>query len=73
MLSFQVGVFTKYLLEFFLDLNYTNLTGSEVHFQKKFQHIAKLAIFENNRLTIGEQKNAIENFYHLLLSEIRHV
>ena len=26
---------------------------------------------ENNRLTIGEQKNAIENFYNPLLMEFR--
>ena len=32
------------------------------------QHIGKLAISENNRLTIREQKNAIELFYHLLLT-----
>ena len=31
-------------------------------------HIAKLATFENNRLTIEEQKNAIENFKTLLLT-----
>ena len=34
-------------------------------------HIAKSVIFENNRLTIGEQKNAIQNFYNLLLIEFR--
>ena len=28
---------------------------------------------ENNRLTIGEQKNAIENVYNLLLTEFRHM
>ena len=33
--------------------------------------MTKLAIFENNRLTIGEQKNAIQNFYNLLLTEFR--
>ena len=33
--------------------------------------IAKLVIFENNRLTIGEQKNAIQNFYNPLLTEFR--
>ena len=32
-------------------------------------HIAKLAIFENNRLTIGEQKNAIQNMYNQMLTE----
>ena len=37
----------------------------------KGEHIAKLAIFKNNRLTIGEQKNAIQNFYNLLLTEFR--
>ena len=30
-------------------------------------HIAKLVIFENNGLTIGEQKNAIQNFYNPLV------
>ena len=35
------------------------------------EHIAKLGIFENNGLTIGEQKNAIEKFYTLLLTEFR--
>ena len=34
-------------------------------------HIAKFIIFENNMLTIGEQKNAIHNFYNLLLKEFR--
>ena len=37
----------------------------------KIVHIAKSAIFENNRLTIGQQKNAIQNFYNLLLTEFR--
>ena len=32
-------------------------------------HIAKLAKFQNNGLTIREQKNGIENFYNLLLTE----
>ena len=36
---------------------------------KMSKHIAKLAIFENNRLTIGEQKNTIQNFYNILLME----
>ena len=36
-------------------------------------HIAKLVIFENNGLTIGEQKNAIQNFYNPLLTEFRHM
>ena len=35
--------------------------------------IAKSAIVENNSLTMGEQKNAIENFYYLLLTEFRHM
>ena len=35
------------------------------------KHIAKSVIFENNRLTMGEQKNAILNFYNLLLTEFR--
>ena len=35
--------------------------------------IAKTAIFDNNRLTIGEQKNAIENVYKLLLIEFRYM
>ena len=34
---------------------------------------AEIGIFENNRLAIGEQKNAIENFYALLLTEFRHM
>ena len=34
-------------------------------------HIAKSGIFENNGLTMGEQKNAIEKFYTLLLTEFR--
>ena len=42
-----------------------------VSFQHE-EHIAKSAIIENNSLTIGEQKNAIENFYNLLLTEFRH-
>ena len=29
------------------------------------QHIAKSAVFENNGLTIGVQKDAIENFCYL--------
>ena len=36
-------------------------------------HNAKLAIHENNRLTIGEQKNAIQNYYNLLLTEFPHM
>ena len=32
-------------------------------------YIANLLIFENNKLTIGEEKNAIENFYNLFLPE----
>ena len=35
------------------------------------KHITKLGIFKNNGLTIGEQKNAIEKFYTLLLTEFR--
>ena len=34
-------------------------------------HIAKSVIFENNRLIIEEQKNAIQNAYNLLLTEFR--
>ena len=34
-------------------------------------HNAKLAIHGNNGLTIGEQKNAIQNFYNPLLTEFR--
>ena len=33
-------------------------------------HIAKSPIFENNRLTIGEQKNAIQNFYNPIANRI---
>ena len=36
---------------------------------KRLFHIGKSGIFENNGLTIGEQKNAIEKFYTLLLTE----
>ena len=32
-------------------------------------HSAKQAIHENNGLTIGEQKNTIQNFYNPLLTE----
>ena len=35
--------------------------------------MAKLVIFENNWPTIGEQKNAIENFHNLLQKEFRHI
>ena len=37
------------------------------------QHNAKSAIHENHGLTIGEQKNAIQNFYNPLLIEFRHM
>ena len=36
--------------------------------KKILMHIAKC---KNNRLTIEEQKNAVENLYNLLLKEIR--
>ena len=36
-------------------------------------HKSKSVIFENNGLTIGEQKNAIKNFYNLLLTDFRHM
>ena len=36
-------------------------------------HNAKSAIHENKRLTIGEQKNAIQNLYNPLLTEFRHM
>ena len=36
-------------------------------------HIAKSAIVEYNSLTVGEQKNAIQNFYNLLLTEFHHM
>ena len=39
------------------------------HFDRS---MAKLVILENNRLTIEGQKNAIENFYNLLLTKFRH-
>ena len=39
----------------------------------KHYHIAKLATFENNKLTIGKQKSTIENFYILLLAEFCHM
>ena len=32
-------------------------------------HNARLVIYENNGLTIGEQKNAIQNCYNPLLTE----
>ena len=35
--------------------------------------MAGVLIPENNRLTIGEQKNAIQNIYNLLLTEFRHM
>ena len=34
-------------------------------------HHAKSMIHENNGLTIGEQKNTIQNFYNPLLAELR--
>ena len=37
----------------------------------QYEHNAKLAIHENNGLTIGEQKNPIQNFYNPLLTEFR--
>ena len=37
--------------------------------QKVFVHIAKLSIFENDRLTFGEQKNCIGSFCGLSLTE----
>ena len=40
---------------------------------RRYLHNAKLAIHENNRLTMGEQKNAIQNVYTLLLTEFRHM
>ena len=36
-------------------------------------HNAKLAIHGNNGLTIGEQQNAIQNFYNPLLTAFRHM
>ena len=36
-------------------------------------HNAKSSIHENNGLTIGEQKNAIQNCYNPLLIEVRHM
>ena len=36
-------------------------------------HNAKWTIQKNNSITIGEQKNAIQNFYTLLLTEFRHM
>ena len=32
----------------------------------------EIAIFENNRPTIGEQYNAIQNFYNQLLTDYCH-
>ena len=40
---------------------------------KTQDHNAKSAIHVNNGLTIGEQKNIIQNFYNPLLKEFRHM
>ena len=42
---------------------------SREFFQRKFLHIAKSVIFENNRLTIEEQYRAIQNLYTKMLTE----
>ena len=42
------------------------LREKDKHFNDR---IAKSGIFENDGLTIGEQKNAIEKLYTLLLTE----
>ena len=42
--------------------------NKSVFFRSQQKHIVKSGIFENNGLTIGEKKNAIEKFYTLLLT-----
>ena len=50
---------------------HSNSHGYSVVIDLYGYHIAKSGIIENNGLTIGEQKNAIEKFYTLLLTEYR--